>query len=184
MESQVIQPAAGQAILTTSDGHRNHESGRHEWAETILREQLANFRDSTRQREDGKVTTFGVAKDVASAAKDAAVGFKDGLVTAYQVEGRGLVEAAKNAAAVEVQAEKLAAASILDATKNAAAAAAQLAACCCEIKEKIGSDGDETRALLNGIALQDQRDRAAKAESMLAAYYARNAPPVTPSSPA
>lgn len=65
------------------------------------------------------------------------------------------VDAAKNAAAITLQAEKLGSAAVLQAEKLAAAAALAAAACCCEIKEKIGADGQATRDLINSI----DRDR-------------------------
>lgn len=47
------------------------------------------------------------------------------------------------------------------------ALASQLATCCCEIKEKIGSDGDETRALINSINLQNIQGQLADAKSQI-----------------
>jgi uncharacterized surface protein with fasciclin (FAS1) repeats len=98
------------------------------------------------------------------------VAFKDSLATAYQIEGRALLEAAKNQNLlavqatnnfnlVQIEAVKNAAAAQLTATVNAAAIAAQLAECCCELKEKIGADGDATRALINTNTIESLREK-------------------------
>lgn len=71
------------------------------------------------------------------------------------------VQAEKIAAAAALDAQKYAAAAILDSTKNAAAIAAQLAECCCELREKITADGDMTRSLINNNTIQELRDRLA-----------------------
>lgn len=187
-DATVIQPAPGQAILTT-DGHGNHHDhyrhhgGHDDWERAILREQAAGFRAAAADRVGlgNEVQTVGsaaalaachtqglisdVSKDVALAAcktndgvqhgffasqkqvSDAAtstvVGFKDAQATAYQIEGRALLEAAKNANALAVQATsnfnllqleavKNAAAAQLEAQKNAAAQLALTEKCCCE----------------------------------------------------
>jgi hypothetical protein len=56
-------------------------------------------------RTDHEMATgFSFAqKQVSDAATSTLVGFKDGAVTAYQLQGQGLLEAAKNAAAISVQ---------------------------------------------------------------------------------
>jgi hypothetical protein len=38
-----------------------------------------------------------------------------------------------------------------DAAVNAAAIQKQISDCCCELKERIGAEGDETRALINSV---------------------------------
>jgi hypothetical protein len=53
--------------------------------------------------------------------------------------------------------EKIAAASQLQGAQNTASILAALAACCCDVKEKIASDGQQTRDLINGI----ERERLA-----------------------
>lgn len=154
----------------------------------------------------------------------ALLAFKDAAATAYQMEGRSLLEAAKNSAALSVQADKNSAglsvqsdknsaflsvqadknssailvqsdkntselrfqmerassAAVLLATQIAAQAAKDAAECCCELKSLITSDGNMTRALINANETQNLRDRAARAEGQLAAYFARNVAPVTP----
>lgn len=67
------------------------------------------------------------------------------------------VQAEKTAAANILAVEKTGAANQLEAAKNSAAILAQIAECCCEIKEKIASDGQHTRDLINSI----ERDRLA-----------------------
>ena len=56
----------------------------------------------------------------------------------------------------------------------------EMAECCCEIKELVRADGDRTRALINTLEQDRLRDRAAKAEGQLAAYFARGVAPVVP----
>jgi hypothetical protein len=153
--------------------------------------------------EENVENFMGAQKQVSDAATATVVGFKDGQAIAYQVEGRALLEAAKNAAALSVQAQKdfdalnvqsnlmqynvlldsakNASASTLLMTQIAAASAAAAAECCCELKEKIGSDGQKTRDLINSNTQQDLRDRAARSESALAAYFAAKVAPVVPS---
>ena len=41
----------------------------------------------------------------------------------------------------------------------------QLASCCCDIREKIGADGDATRALINDLNVQNLRDALAAANN-------------------
>ena len=112
-------------------------------------------------------------KQVSDAATSTVVGFKDAQATAYQIEGRTALDAAKNVAtlglqattnanalsveatknfyALSVEATKNAAAAQLEAQKNASAAAAQLAECCCELKSLITAEGVAGRALANEI---------------------------------
>ena len=73
----------------------------------------------------------------------------------------------RGSADIALQAEKLAAAAILDATKNAAAISAQLAECCCELKEAIGSEGQKTRYLINANTVQGLRDALAAAQRFI-----------------
>lgn len=61
------------------------------------------------------------------------------------------IQAEKTAAATNLAIEKTAAASQLLATQNTSAILAQMAECCCEIKEKIAADGQQTRDLINSI---------------------------------
>lgn len=51
--------------------------------------------------------------------------------------------------ATNIAVEKNHAASQLLSVQNAAALAASIAACCCELKEKIGADGEKTRTLVS-----------------------------------
>jgi len=76
--------------------------------------------------------------------------------------------------------QKNAAAGVLLATQLAATAAAQAAECCCELKEKIGDDGQKTRDLINSIQASDLRDRAVRSETALAAYFAAKSAPSSP----
>jgi hypothetical protein len=79
------------------------------------------------------------------------------------------VQAVKNSYDLQLQAQML-----------ASAAAAKAAECCCEIKTAIIFDGQKTRDLLNSITEQNLRDRAARSEAALAAYFAAKVAPTTP----
>lgn len=118
-------------------------------------------------------------KQVSDAATATVVGFKDAQATAYQIEGRTVLDAAKNTAAIQLQATtnanalsveatknfyaldlaatKNASAAELTAQRNASAAAMQLAECCCELKALITSDGNTTRALINTNTVEQLR---------------------------
>ena len=76
--------------------------------------------------------------------------------------------------------EKLAASQAMLSERLAAQAAAKMAECCCEIRREISEDGGKTRALLNDQEHDRLRDRAAKAEQGLAAYFAAGKPPTVP----
>jgi hypothetical protein len=169
---------------------------------------------SAHSDEENQENFMLAQKQLSDAATATVVGFKDAQAIAYQVEGRGLLEAAKNAAALSIQMQKdvdglsnqatanfnalnvqsnlMQYTLLLDSTKNAAAAtllstqqaasaAAAMAECCCELKAKISYEGEKTRDLISANETQDLRDRAARSEAALAAYFARNVSPVVPS---
>jgi len=136
-DSTVITPGAGQAVITASEG-----GDKKFWENTILREVNANFRELFES-----VTT--------NATADAAA-FKDAQATAYLVEGRINVQAALNAAAIQVQAEKLAAASVLQASQNTAAVQAAIAKCCCETNEHITASSQAVLNRMNEIEIARQ----------------------------
>jgi hypothetical protein len=71
----------------------------------------------------------------------------------------------KTAAATNLAIQVSNAAILLDSQKNAAAAALALEKCCCELKEKIGEDGERTRALVSSIERDALRARLAYFES-------------------
>lgn len=107
--------------------------------------------------------------------------------TAYENQMRNLGQfkdqallSEKLAAHQELLSERLAAHQALLSERLAAEAAAKAAECCCELKEAVRADGDRTRALINSITEQNLRDRAAKAEAGLAAYFAAKVAPTTP----
>jgi hypothetical protein len=81
---------------------------------------------------------------------------------------------------VLLDSQKNAAASALLATQLAAVAAAQAAECCCELKEKIGAEGQKTRDLICATTEQNLRDRAQRSENALAAYFSGKVPPTAP----
>lgn len=149
---------------------------------------MSDVRHSSEKNDDN---FSQLQKQVSDSATSTLVGFKDQLALTYQVEGRSLLEAAKNAnalavqsdknwASLQFQAEKNASASVLLAQQLASDAARQAAECCCELKELIRADGDRTRALINGHEIDRLRDRAAKAEAGLAAYFAAKVAPTVP----
>lgn len=180
--AEVLSPQPGQALITSE--HRNHDHQNHghhdpefDMRNGVIRDAYkATVRGIERQQKDSS----DLGQLVAASQRETIVALKESLATQYQIEGRMSVQAEKNTAQLGVQAEKLGAAQILEATKNAAAISKQLAECCCELKELVREDGDKTRALLNANLIQDLRDRAAKAETALVAFYTRNVPPVTP----
>jgi hypothetical protein len=118
-------------------------------------------------------------KQVSDAATATVVGFKDAQATAYQIEGRAALDAAKNVATLGLQATTNASAASIEATKNfyalsvemvknasaaelraqqiAAEAAKQAAECCCELKALIVSDGNATRGLINTNTIEGLR---------------------------
>jgi len=141
--------------------------------------------------EEAQENFASLQKQVSDSATSTVVGFKDAQALAYQVEGRALLEAAKNFNALGVQADKLwyqtnlqaqtnASAAVLLATQNQAAILAAQAECCCELKEKITAEAVETRALINTIESNRIRDELAACKAQNAAYFARGNPPVTP----
>jgi len=79
-----------------------------------------------------------------------------------------------------LDAQKNASAAVLQAQQIAAAAAAKAAECCCELKTAITFDGQKTRDLINSITEQNLRDRAQRAETALASYYAAKTAPTSP----
>jgi hypothetical protein len=157
------------------------------------------FASLSRQASD----VFGVtSKQVSDAATATVVGFKDSLAVNYQIEGRALLEAAKNASAISVQSTAEANALAVQATANfnalnvemvknasaaelraqqiAAAAAAQLAECCCEMKllqkdtlTAILADGQKTRDLINGNSVQELRDKIVDLQRLIPVVVAK-----------
>lgn len=139
------------------------------------------FETSADIRKDLCDDTQSVRKDIGDSRTDTVVGFKEQLATAYQIEGRAQVEAAKNAAAAalqlcekthqlsdqatgffgqsQVEAVKNAAAAALTAATNKAELSAQIAECCCELKQLITAEGVSTRALINQNTVDNLRDQ-------------------------
>src|SRR3984957_15018153 len=101
-------------------------------------------------------------------------------VQAQTLANLASVQAVQFAGAADVSRQKFAYEGQLQAQMIAAAAAAKAAECCCELKTAILSDGQKTRDLLNSITEQNLRDRASRAEQVLAAYYSAKVAPVTP----
>ena len=106
--------------------------------------------------------------------------FNLGSVQAQTIANLASVQAVQFSMAADVSRQKFAYEGQLQAQTIAAAAAAKAAECCCELKTAIIFDGQKTRDLLNSMKEQDLRDRAQRAESSLAAYFAAKVAPVVP----
>jgi len=72
-----------------------------------------------------------------------------------------------------MQATTNAAAAALAAATNTAAIQAALAACCCELKERIGDDGQKTRDLVNSIQASNLAIQLQDAKSAILALQAK-----------
>ena len=178
---------------TTGDGHyRRHEyhdrdDHRVEWA--TLREDLV----------------MGRADALAHAHTDEEIAesFGDVKVAISESKNSMLIDAAKNAAALSVQASNIAgqaqvlaevksAAQLLAAQQNQAAitlqmsqgfaaSAAQAAECCCEIKSAIRDNTDRVVATIEGNEKDNLRATVLSLRNEINAIYARNVVPPTPS---
>ena len=213
--SEIIQPAAGQTVISTDRGSDwNRGYGRDDDGHEVIRDLERDIYRATVHNGEKVLLGFGDAsRQVSEIETRGTEQFGDASRQVSEVETRALVEAAKNAAQLGVQAEKntaqlgvqsdknaafgqiqaqtFASAASIEAAKyanaqslqsltffNAASveaakyanaqtlqaqvlastAAAQLAACCCELKEKVGDDGQKTRDLMNQI----DRERGAR----------------------
>lgn len=119
-----------------------------------LQGELCDIRvEQTKQWGDIRLSdekNFGqVVRDISTARGELqsllVSGFKDGRY-----------DAAVNTAAIQ-----------LKAAENHASLAAQLAECCCELKEAIGAEGAATRALITQTNMDDLRERLSAANSAL-----------------
>lgn len=146
---------------------------------------------SAHSDEENQENFMAMQKQISDSATSTLAGFKDLTALSYQIEGRALLEAAKNQSMLSIQADRnwaasnlqavtFAAAAQLEAQKNAAASALALAECCCELKEKMGDEGQKVKDLINSITQQDLRDRATRSETALAAYFSAKVAPTTP----
>lgn len=87
-----------------------------------------------------------VAHSLSQLSTQVALGDAASQIAIEKTAAAGILEAAKNAAAINLNVEKIAAAAALAASE-----------CCCEIKELIREDGGKTRELINSV----ERDRQA-----------------------
>ncbi len=182
-ESRLLKDSGDKFIQTIQDVKEVEiavERSKGKVVEAIRQSEFEGEKSHSRTRERMDAEFRHLERDVYR-------GFDESKVTAYKLA----MDADKTACANQMQtllqfkdqallSEKLAAHQELLAEKLAAAAAAQAAECCCELKEKIGAEADETRALINRIETDRLRDKAAKAENQLAAYFARGVAPVVP----
>ena len=157
-DSTVIQPAPGQTVVTTESHHGHHREGHPDnWdlsaqmqrdSNAIGNEVGRGFTAAALASCKTDDAICGLGQLVAGSAKESAIGFKDVQVQALTVENRGLLEAAKNFYALNVQSDKNFYALSVENVKNAASIAAQLAECCCELKMQITAEGVATRGLI------------------------------------
>ncbi len=114
--SEVIQPSAGQTIITTDEwkhrgdhGHRDSQTV-HDMYRAVIRngeKVLEGFGAASRQGAEGFGAVERQASEVEMRSREELLeGFGEGARQVSEVEGRALVEAAKNAAALGVQSEK------------------------------------------------------------------------------
>lgn len=179
----VIPPASAPTTGFVFDGHRDGHHHIHDYARTAERvlngvhaadinllAGLASNKDAIVHGTEEEQENFAaLARQISDSNTQAVGNFKDALGVAYQIEGRTNLEAAKNFNAITVQNAANFAALQLDATKNAAASAlaaavnqaatlAAIAECCCETKELIRAENEETRNLINSNTIQHLRD--------------------------
>ena len=192
--AEVLTPGPGQSIVDTNGGHHR---GHDDWIKATLREVAADFRVQSKATTDGFTAAALAAAHVVEEDREDFGDVKTrqaeiegrGLLEAAKNAAAGILEAAKNTASlgvqaadignrasvertnffnlVQVEAVKNAAAAQLEAQKNASAIAAQVAACCCELKEKIGADGDATRALINANTITELQARLVATQRMI-----------------
>lgn len=143
-----------------------------------IRREVAHEVGGLGRRNDDQFAS--TRKDIADVAYETLGGFKDAQATAYQIEGRQVLEAEKNRNLLAVQSDKNTYQLQLQAQTNAAAAAAQLAECCCELKEKITAEAVATRDLINTVESNRLRDDLTACKAANTAYFTRGVPPVTP----
>lgn len=195
MDSTVLQPAPGQAVVQVSDPRRHEHSHGHGHDHPRVWEISQDFasvrRDIAISDDRSSDQIERVRKDVCDTSAAVQAGFKDAAATAYQVEGRALLEAAKNANTLGIQATnnfnllnvemvKNAAAAELSARTIAAEAARQLAECCCELKALVSNESRQTRDLITANETQNLRDKITRLELQNASLFTRNVPPIQP----
>ena len=180
-------------VDTMSDGHfrrhEHHDDQRVDWA--TMREVL--------------VTGRADALAHAHTDEELAESFGDVKVAISESKNSMLIDNAKNAAALSVQAANIAgqaqvlaevkaAASLLAAQQNQAqltlqisqgfsAAAAQNAECCCDLKTAIRDQADRVIATIDGNEKDDLRTEVATLKGTINALFARNAAPSEPAGP-
>jgi len=117
-------------------------------ASVAIQQMVSGFKDG---RYDAASLTASILAGQVS-------GFKDARYDSSQAEGRLSGQASANASAMALAFKDAAILSL----QNKADSDAKAAECCCELKEKIGSDGQQTRDLMNSIdreRLRDQTER-------------------------
>ena len=103
-------------------------------------------------------------------------GFKDAEKTAWELSYQSQGQSKEQA----LLSEKLAAQQALLSERLYAQAQRAADECCCEIKSAVLADGQKTRDLINSVEQGNLRDRAARAESALASYFAAKVSPTSP----
>lgn len=182
-ESRLLKDAGDKFIQTIQDVKEVElavERSKAKVVEAIRQSEFEGEKSHNRTRERMDAEFRHLERDIYR-------GFDDSKSTAYRLA----MDADKTACTNQMQtllqfkdqallSEKLACKQELLSEKLAAAAAAQLAECCCELKEKMSAEAGETRELINRIETDRLRDKANVAEAKLAAYFARGVPPVVP----
>jgi hypothetical protein len=186
----VLTPMPGQTVVSSDDnddrrnrGYEHHEhrenfDKREHWIDQQI---LDNRKAISADNTVIQTNQFAIeGRSLVEAAKNAAAQILESAknTAALDVQAEKnvaalAVEASKYASAHEVQAEKLAAASLVNsltlnsatnvliqtkadaatmfAAQNAAAIAAQVAQCCCAMKETVRDDGDKTRGAIDDL---------------------------------
>jgi hypothetical protein len=112
-----------------------------------------------------------------------ATGFQQANTQAERIAAASLLEARTIASAAELRAQQLHAEAMAAAEKCCCETQKLILAQACETKALIVADGNMTRALLNSQELDRTRAALAKCEAANAAYFARGVPPVVPVGP-
>ena len=131
---------------------------------------------------------FGRAYEkMALCREDTMLGFKDSQAVSFRLAAETEKTACHNQQQVLLQlkeqamlSERLAAHQALLSERHSALASRELEQRFCELKEKVSREADETRSLINRYEVDNLRDRAARAESKINAYYAAQVPPAAP----
>lgn len=120
---------------------------------------------------------FGRAYEkLAESREDTMLGFKD----SQAVDFRLAAEAERTASHNHMQSLLQFKDQAILSERLAASASRELEQRFCELKERVGREGEETRGLINRYEVDRLRDRAHRAEGQINAYYAAQVVPAAP----